>query len=113
MQCIPLVSTEEQTVSPTSILNIGITTTVYFTTKMVSLLLIVTGASKGLGKAIVESLCLDPKANSLERLQVVLVARSADKLEELGRQILQRHAQIKVYTLSLHDALPIDRKSVV
>jgi sepiapterin reductase len=56
--------------------------------------LIVTGASKGLGKAIVNGFCVEAPGSSLiqlDRLHVVLAARSAPLLEEIGRTMMQHH----------------------
>ena len=61
--------------------------------KMESLLLIVSGASKGFGKAVVDVMCLEApgKLFHVDRIHLILVARSADRLEEIGRTILQYH----------------------
>ncbi|CAB9499838.1 Sepiapterin reductase [Seminavis robusta] len=64
------------------------------------MLLIVTGASKGLGKAITTGFCCmdssEQQRQQLDRLHVVLAARSANLLEELGRTIMHHNESTKV-----------------
>ena len=61
--------------------------------KMESLLLIVTGASRGLGKAIVDVMCLkaSPSLFQVDQIHLILVARSAGRLEKIGREIVQHY----------------------
>lgn len=72
---------------------------------MESMLLIVTGASKGLGKAIVDVMCLEAPGYlfQADKIHLILVARSADRLEDIGRTILHRHERSKTtIKLSCH-----------
>jgi sepiapterin reductase len=68
-----------------------------------SLLLIVTGASKGLGKAIVNGFGVEAPGSliQLDRLHVVLAARSAPLLEEIGRTITSHHHERTKVRISL------------
>jgi sepiapterin reductase len=61
---------------------------------MESMLVVVTGASKGLGAAIANTFCIEAPKKSLvkvDRIRVILVARSSDLLENISRGILQQH----------------------
>lgn len=69
---------------------------------MPSLLLVVTGASKGLGKAIAQQFCFG-SILQVQKLHVILAARSSERLEELGRTILQHHEPTRVH-LTCHKA---------
>ena len=68
------------------------------------MLLIVTGASKGLGKAIVDVMCLEAPGSlfQADKIHVILVARSADRLEEIGRTILHHEKSKTTIKLSCH-----------
>lgn len=63
-----------------------------------SVLAIVTGASKGLGKAIARVLCcIAPQSLiQVDRMCLILVARSPDLLEENGRNIRQMSESLNV-----------------
>jgi len=71
-----------------------------------SILLVVTGASRGFGKAIASIFCVEASTYlKIGRAHVILVARSAQNLEELGRQILQQHEKTSINVkLSCHAA---------
>ena len=73
--------------------------------KMESMLLIVSGASKGFGKSVADVMCLEAPGYlfQVDRIHLILIARSADRLEKIGRNILQHHETSKAtIKLSCH-----------
>lgn len=61
---------------------------------MVSLLLIITGASRGLGRAIANAFCIQAIESgllSVDKIRLILMARSQDGLDETGQTIQQHY----------------------
>jgi hypothetical protein len=72
------------------------------TTKPSSFLVFFKGASRGFGKALATMMCLEaPKSllqDQVSHMHVILESRSADRLEEVGRYIMQQYSSSNITT---------------